>query len=278
MNFPARDGRRQCPVEGCPGVSATRAAMRVHFVHQHVHDTVVILEEGNLPLLRSPWCDLQVSRKALNGRHLETRQCRKGAERKQRRLAAAELEATSEKAFHAYGTKMRAVTEFKYLGRVMINTDDDWPAVAGNIRKARASWGRLARILGREGADLKVTHSFYTAVTQQVLLFGAESWVLTKRMESALDAFQVRVARRLTGRMPHRGRDGKWIYLPLTGATKEAGVVRARTSVLRRQNTVAQFIATRPILGLCEVAERRRGTRVPQRWWEQPGIDWKLAK
>ena len=65
---------------------------------------------------------------------------------------------------------------------------------------------------------------------------------------------------------------------PLVGVLKEAGVVRSRTSVLRRQNTVAQFIATRPILGLCEVAERRRGTRVPQRWWEQSGIDWKLAR
>ena len=69
INFPAKDGRRQCPVEGCPGVSATRVAMRVHFVHRHVHDTVVILEEGNLPLPRCPRCDLQVSRKALNGRH-----------------------------------------------------------------------------------------------------------------------------------------------------------------------------------------------------------------
>ena len=102
---------------------------------------------------------------------------------------------------------MRAVTEFKYLGRVLTNRDDDWPAVAGNIRKAQANWGRLARILGREGADPKVSHSFYTAVTQQVLLFGAESWVLTKRMESALDAFQGRVAQRLTGRLPRQGRD-----------------------------------------------------------------------
>ena len=148
----------------------------------------------------------------------------------------------------------------------MTETDDDWPAVVGNLRKARASWGRLARILGREGADPKVSRNFYIAVTQQVLLFKAESWVLTKSMEAALDAFQVRVARRLTGRMPRRGRDGKWLYLPLAGATKEAGIVRARTSFLRRQNTVAQFIAMRPILGLCEVAERRRGTRVPQKW------------
>ena len=54
--------------------------------------------------------------------------------------------------------------------------------------------------------------------------------------------------------------------------------MRARTLVLRRQNTVAQFIVTRPILGICEVAERRRGTRVPQRWWEQSGIDWSLVR
>ena len=54
--------------------------------------------------------------------------------------------------------------------------------------------------------------------------------------------------------------------------------MRVRTSVLRIQNKVAQFIATRPILGICEVAERRRGTRVPQKWWEQTGIDWKSAR
>ena len=105
---------------------------------------------------------------------------------------------------------MRAVTDFRYLGRVLTDTDDDWPAVAGNIRKARASWGRLVRVLGREGADPKVSRSFYTAVTQQILLFGAESWVLTKNMESALDTFQGRVARRLTGRQPCQGRDGEW--------------------------------------------------------------------
>ena len=75
--------------------------MRVHFVHRHVHDTVVILEEGNLPLPRCPWCDLQVSRKALNGLHLGTSQCRTGTERKRIRLAEAEMRKTSERAFHA---------------------------------------------------------------------------------------------------------------------------------------------------------------------------------
>ena len=118
-----------------------------------------------------------------------------------------------------------------------------------------------------------MSRSFYTAVTQQVLLFRAEMWVLTRKMESALDSFQGRVARRLTGRQPSRRRDGRWFYPSLAGEMKEAGVERIRTSILRRQNKVAQFIATRPILGLCEVAERRPGTRVPRRWWEQTGIN-----
>ena len=31
-------------------------------------------------------------------------------------------------------------------------------------------------------------------------------------------------------------------------------------------------------MGICEVAERRRRTRVPQRRWEQTDIDWKSAR
>ena len=59
------------------------------------------------------------------------------------------------------------------------------------------------------------------------------------KMESALYAFQDRVAWRLTGRQPLQGRDGEWFYPSLVGALKETGVVRARTSVLQRHNTVA---------------------------------------
>ena len=58
----------------------------------------------------------------------------------------------------------------------------------------------MSRVLGREGADPKVSRSFYTAVTQSVLLFGEENWVLTTRGEKALDSFQLRVARKITGR------------------------------------------------------------------------------
>ena len=42
-------------------------------------------------------------------------------------------------------------------------------------------------------------------------------------MESALDAFQGRVARRLIGPQPRRGRDRKLFYPSLAGALKKAG-------------------------------------------------------
>ena len=64
----------------------------------------------------------------------------------------------------------------------------------------------------------------------------------------------------------------------MEGATKEAGIVWIRASILRRQNTVAQFIATRPILDLCEKANRLPGAWVARRWWEQTGIYWKGAR
>ena len=45
------------------------------------------------------------------------------------------------------------------------------------------------------------------------------------------------------------------------------------TYIRRRQNTVAQYIATRPILDLCKAAERKWTTQVGMRWWEKAGID-----
>ena len=155
----------------------------------HVHDTVVILEEGNSPHPRCDCCDMQVLRRALNGRHPGTAQCLKGTERKRRRLAETETRENSERAFEAYGAPIKSMTEFKCLGIILTATDDDWLAVVGNLGTLRRSWGRLSRVLGKEGADPRVSRAFYIAVTQAVLLFGSETWVLTSQMEKALDSF-----------------------------------------------------------------------------------------
>ena len=107
--------------------------MRVHFWRRHVRDIIIILEEGKLPHPRCSNCDMCVPWRALNVRHKSTEMCRSGADRKRRRLAEAEFRDSTEMAFEVYGQQIQSVPRLKYLGRVLTEGDDDWPAVVGNL-------------------------------------------------------------------------------------------------------------------------------------------------
>ena len=80
--------------------------------------------------------------------------------------------------------------------------------------------------------------NFYKVVAQAVLLFGAETWVLAQSIKKALDSFQYRVTRRLTGKQPRRRTDGIWDYPPQTEALGEEGIKGISNSVTSRQNMV----------------------------------------
>ena len=67
-----------------------RVGLRVHFLHYHVQETVIIVDESNLPHPRCPLCDIMVLWVGLNGLHPNTAQCEIGLYRKRRRLAADE--------------------------------------------------------------------------------------------------------------------------------------------------------------------------------------------
>ena len=80
----------------------------------------------------------------------------------------------------------RTVTSFKYLGQILTASDDDWPAVVGNLRKARKSWTCLSRFLLREEVNLSLSGMFFKAVVQALLLLGEEMWVMTPHVGWAL--------------------------------------------------------------------------------------------
>ena len=121
----------------------------------------------------------------------------------------------------------------------MAAVDDDWLVVAGNLHNVSKIWVQMSRILSQEGADPKVSGKFFKAVVQAVFLFGAETWVLTPRMEQALSSFQHRVAQCLTMRKIGRQGDGSWDYPPLVLVMEESGFEEIGAYVTRRQNTDA---------------------------------------
>ena len=59
--------------------------------------------------------------------------------------------------FRAYGRTLEMVSSFKYLGRVILAADDNWPAATCNLTKVWAVWRRRMRILSREGARPRVS-------------------------------------------------------------------------------------------------------------------------
>ena len=107
----------------------------------------------------------------LNRRHLATAHYAKGEERRRRRLAEEEMRESSERSLQAYGEPLETIISLKYLGRVLTAGDDNWPEVAGKLRKARKIWTKMTRILGQEGKKPSILRLLFKAVVLAVLLF-----------------------------------------------------------------------------------------------------------
>ena len=78
-------------------------------------------------------------------------------------------------------------------------------------------------ILGREVANPRFPGIFFKALIQAVLIFWAETWIMTPCMGWNLGGFQHRVAQQITGRKPRRLLYGVWDYPPLDTAIQEKG-------------------------------------------------------
>ena len=120
------------------------------------------------------------------------------------------MRASTARAFRYYGRPLNSVTSFKYLGWIIMESDDNWLVVVGNLWKARKGWLRLPRILVREGVKPRASGIFFKAVVQAVLIFRSEMWVMTPHMGRSLGGFKHSVSRRINGRQPQRMMEGSW--------------------------------------------------------------------
>ena len=72
--------------------------------------------------------------------------------------------------------------------------------------------------------------------------------------------------------MKHQ-RDGTWVYELIGAALEMMGLEEIGVYVACHQNTVAQYIATRPIMDLFLQADWNPGLRLSRQWWDQPAVD-----
>ena len=166
---------------------------------------------------------------------------------------------------------LEKVEVFKYLGRLLAQDDDDVQAIRNQIRRARGTWARLGQVLKGENTSPRVSASFYKAIIQSVLLYGSETWNVTKTALKQLEGFHIRAAYRMViVNKPKRGSNNTWTYPRTKDVLEECGLETIDTYIQKRRDTIAQYIATRPIYIDCTGGEQRRGSMPRQWWWEQP--------
>jgi hypothetical protein len=230
---------------------------------------VKVPKEGRFD--RCDRCGMQVN--PTYPRHRYSQECQVGVERKQQREMALASALALRQQFLVRGDILEQVEVFKYLGRLLSQDDDDIQAIRAQMRKACATWARIGQVLRSKNVLPFVAARFYQAVVQAILLYGSESWVLSKTAMAQLEGFHIRCAYRMAKEhKPKWGPDRVWvwIYPRSEEVLKECGMKTMIEYILIRRQTVAVYVATRPILDECKRSERKRGAIPRQWWWEQP--------
>ncbi len=96
--------------------------------------------------------------------------------------------------FRIHGDVLKQVEVYKYLGRMMAQDDDDAQAIRAQLRKARATWAWVGKVLRGENTPPTIAAKFYLAVVQAILLYGSETWVISPQAMAQLEGFHIRAA------------------------------------------------------------------------------------
>ena len=97
--------------------------------------------------------------------------------------------------FTAYGEdELHNMMQFKYLERVLSHADNNTLAMRRNLNWARATWGRVSKIIARQKVPATVAGVFYQALVAAVLLCGSESRIFPPSALKVLKGFHVETA------------------------------------------------------------------------------------
>ena len=86
---------------------------------------------------------------------------------------------------------------------------------------------------------------------------------MLKTLEGAHIGFTIEIA----WMRPRREEEVWWVYPHLVDVLRSVGLKNIVTYIGRRQNTVTDWVATRPILDLCQKAEEPTEGGLPRQRW-----------
>ena len=107
------------------------------------------------------------------------------------------MNAKSTEAIHLHGNAVEEVNNFTYLGsKLTINGSCD-EEIQARISKASQAFGMLKNTWKARTISLKTKLRLFKSNVQTTLLYGAESWKMTKTLSNKLEAFQRKCLRKI---------------------------------------------------------------------------------
>ena len=172
------------------------------------------------------------------------------------------------------GGAIERVTEFCYLGRVLAEDDDNTWCILRQLQRARARWANVSKVLKCDGANAWTMARFYLAIVQVVLLYGSDSWTITKRNMARLDCFHKQAARHITGDHITQDEDGNWSCPDHDAVLKKCALWPMSKYIERRRGTLRKYLEEHKGDLLDEVIALTSPARDPNRvlWWHQAWI------
>ena len=112
-----------------------------------------------------------------------------------------------------------------------------------NLKRARATWRRVSKILTQEEDSAPVAGIYYNSVVVAVLLYGSKPGYCPPLSPKAPDGFHVEAAQQMTDMRPKRWTVGPWIYPKSKDVMTMARLKPVATYICQRRNTIVQTIS-----------------------------------
>ena len=158
------------------------------------------------------------------------------------------------------GTPLKLVDKFTYLGSSVASTEKE---IDTRLTKAWTAINRQSIILKSDLTD-KMKRSFFQAAVASILLYGATSWTLTKRLEKKLDGNYTRMQRAILNKSWRQHPTRHQLYGHLPTITKTIQVRRTRHAEhcwRSRDELISDVLLWTPTPGRAKVA--REGQENP---------------
>jgi hypothetical protein len=232
-----------------------------------MEDGIMIQEEGQLPQCNRIGL---FAKNANSGAHHETIECQRFAVRREKLFKKQRQAASTEVSFTIDGDEIERVEQFRYLGRILDENDDDTHASSRQLVRTRLKWNRSGRVLRSEGIKTRAMWYFYKAIVQAILLYGSETWVVSDAHLRQFRSFHSGVGRHLTGRHIRPLEDGSWFCPPTVEVLEDAGAGLQTIDeyINGRRQTVRSFTRHRSLYEACRQLTALSTNINKAVWWQ----------